>query len=546
MSWFFDRKGRDRALYEALTRHNYFPNQRASVGELPPSIDTRQFTPEVVEALAGIEDSRERKKSGYDLVEYKATRYNNVPRVLSLVHPKAYALLAKCIHDNWEHLHSVTENQNSIIKPEFHHEEKRLMVMNYEEPMAKVSRSHQKGFTKRFRVHADVANCFNSIYSHAIPWSLVGLNQAKAQQNERELWFNKLDMFQRKCKRNETLGIPIGSATSSIFAELILGCVDKKLREKEYEFYRYIDDYSCYCKSDDEAQEFLRDLGIFLAEYKLTLNLKKTVVEALPSPIEDSWVLELRGALPSRLGYSNESEPKLSATEALTFINRAIEVNKETPDGSVLKYAVSLILPHLDEYAPFHLIDPLLNLAWHFPVLLPLLDLLMSNAEVDPTIYRAQLIEIIKDNALKGRSDGMSWPLHSLIRAGCVVDDSTAELIINSKDCVAITMLLEMNIHRQKVVDFSNRITQSPDNYDKDSYWLLLYQLFKKGLINEPYGDGVFDCLVSFDVDFLPGERISEAEKRCEEIQKEIQTEALRQVFSPVLPDTNQTENPEF
>ena len=150
----------------------------------------------------------------------------------------------------------------------------------------------------------------------------------------------------------------------------------------------------------------------------------------MPSPIEDSWVLELRGALPSRLGYSNESEPKLSATEALTFINRAIEVNKETPDGSVLKYAVSLILPHLDEYAPFHLIDPLLNLAWHFPALLPLLDLLMSNAAVDPTIYRAQLIEIIKDNALKGRSDGMSWPLHSLIRAGCVVDDSTAELIV--------------------------------------------------------------------------------------------------------------------
>ena len=40
-----------RTLYEALTRYNYFPNQRASVGELPPSIDTRQFTPEVAEAV---------------------------------------------------------------------------------------------------------------------------------------------------------------------------------------------------------------------------------------------------------------------------------------------------------------------------------------------------------------------------------------------------------------------------------------------------------------------------------------------------------------
>ena len=92
-------------------------------------------------------------------------------------------------------------------------------------------------------------------------------------------------------------------------------------------------------------------------------------------------------------------------------------------------------------------------------------------------------------------------------------------------------MLLEMNLHQQKVVDFSNRITQSSDNYDKDSYWLLLYQLFKKGLINEPYGDGVFDCLVHFDVDFLPGERISGAETRCDEIRRDKNRSCTPSIF---------------
>lgn len=541
-----------RALYEALTRYNYFPNQRANVGELPPSITTRQYTPEIAEELAAVADVGDRRGGGYDLVEYKATRYNNVPRVLGLIHPKSYALLAKCIHDNWNVLQSVTGNENSIVKPELHEEDKRLMVMNYEEPMAKVSRSHQKGFAKRFRVQADIANCFNSIYSHAIPWAAVGIPQAKTQKNDRQAWFNQLDMYQRKTKRNETQGIPIGSATSSVVVELILGCVDKILNDKGYEFYRYIDDYTCYCDSDEEAQRFLQDLGDELATYKLTLNLKKTIIEDLPSAVEDTWVLELRGALPSRLQNAGENEPKLTATEVLTFINRAIEVNKLTPDGSVLKYAVSLVMSHLDEHAAPWLIEPLLNLAWHFPVLLPLLDLILTNEQIDPAIYRTQLIEIIRVNADKRRSDGMAWPLHSLLRAGSIVEDELADKVIASKDCVSICLLLEMGVHEQKVVAFVNSWLQLASDYDKDNYWLLLYQLYFKELIQEPYGDGVFDILKNNNVNFLPGERISAAENRCTEIQQEMSSQAIRNIFSPVPPaavdtvEQSSEESPEF
>lgn len=521
-----------RALYEALTRYNYFPNQRANVGELPPSITTRQFTPEIAEELAAVADVGERRGGGYDLVEYKATRYNNVPRILGLIHPKSYALLAKCIHDNWGVLQSVTGNQNSIIKPEFHEEDKRLMVMNYEEPMAKVTRSHQKGFAKRFRVQADIANCFNSIYSHAIPWAAVGIPQAKAQKNDRQAWFNQLDMYQRKTKRNETQGIPIGSATSSIVVELILGCVDKALIDKGYEFYRYIDDYTCYCNSDEEAQRFIQDLGDELATFKLTLNLKKTLIEDLPSAVEDTWVLELRGALPSRLQNAGENEPKLTATEVLTFINRAIEVNKITPDGSVLKYAVSLVLSHFDDNAAFWLVEPLLNLAWHFPLLLPLLDLILVNEQINPANYRSQLIEIIKVNADKRRSDGIAWPLHSLLSAGAIVEDGIADQVIASKDCVAICLLLEMGTHEQKVIDFVSSWLPLASDYEKDNYWLLLYQLYFKGLIQEPYGDGVFDILKNNDVNFLPGERVSAAERRCTEIQEEITSDAIDELLN--------------
>lgn len=535
MSHIFGDTDSKRALYEALTRYNYFPNQRANIGELPPSLDTRQFTPEVVEAVAALEEIKDRGRSGYDLVEYKATRYNNVPRVLGLVHPRAYSSLVKCIHDNWVHLGCVTENENSIIKPEFYPTEKRLIVMNYEDPFVKFSRSHSSSFAKRFRAHTDIANCFNSIYSHAIAWAAVGIKEAKDQQDNKRAWFNRLDTSQRKTKRNETQGIPIGSAASSIVSELILGKIDEVLRGKGYEFHRYIDDYTCYCVTSENAQNFIQDLSNSLALYKLTLNLKKTSVVELPAAYEDEWILELRSALPSRLGNASESEPQLSADEALTFLNKAIGINKSTPDGSVLKYATSLIIDFIDDDANISLLEALINLAWHYPALLPLFDKLLGKTDIHVGIFQEQLNVIIRDNAEKSRSDGMSWPLHTMLTNNFIPKKETAKKVIASGDCVAITLLLEMHDFNEMIVEFAQTIIDDGDNYEKDNYWLLLYQLYFKGLLTEePYTDKVFGCLKKHKVNFIPGKTVTKAEMKCDKIQSEMESNAMENIFSDV------------
>lgn len=532
MSQIFGDTDDKRALYEALTRYNYFPNQRANIGELPPSLDTRQFTPEVAEAISKLEETKGR--FGYDLVEYKATRYNNVPRVLGLVHPRAYSSLAKCIHDNWGELKCVTENENSIIKPEFYPTEKRLIVMNYEDSFVKFSRSHSSSFAKRFRVHTDIANCFNSIYSHAIAWAAVGIKEAKAQRDDKT-WFNNLDIYQRKTKRNETQGIPIGSAASSIVSELILGKIDEALRSKGYEFHRYIDDYTCYCTTNENAQNFIQDLSNSLSLYKLTLNLKKTSIEELPSAFEDEWVLELLSALPSRLSNAGENEPKISADEALTFLNKAIGINKSTPDGSVLKYATFLIIDFIDDDANISLLEALINLAWHYPVLLPLFDKLLGKTDIHVGIFQEQLNVIIRDNAEKFRSDGMSWPLHTMLTNNFIPKKETAKKVIASGDCVAITLLLEMHDFNEMIVEFAQTIIDDGDNYEKDNYWLLLYQLYFKGLLTEePYTDKVFRCLKTHKVNFIPGKTVTKAEIKCDNIQSEMKSNAMKNIFTVV------------
>lgn len=510
-----------RAFYEALTRHNYFPNQKTTIGELPPCLSTRRFTPEIAEQIANIPkgqnpDSKARSK-GYDLVEYTATRYNNVPRVLSLVHPKAHALLCQHINEHWDKLNHIENNERSIIKPEYY-EDGRYVIMGYGCAIEKIDTIHAKSFGKKFRVHTDISNCFNSIYSHSLSWALVGFEEAKRKSGNQfqAEWFNQYDFHQRNTKRAETQGIPIGPTTSNVAVEAILGKIDQQLVDAGFDFQRYIDDYECYCETREEADKFILLLGKELAKYKLTLHLNKTKIVELPHPHEDEWTIELKSALPSRLQHDSDA-PKLSSAEALSFLNKAILLNKTTPDGSVLKYAIHIIVNYLQDNAAPSVYSCVLNLAWHYPILIPFLDTLIDKAELAPEIYINNLNTIILENARQSRSDGMCWPLHILRKNNLVPNEEIVAAILDSKDCVAITILNSFIPDNGKIKAFANKIIDTDDLYEKDRYWLLLYQLFLNGDVKNAYNDKkVFEIMKSENVDFLPDESFSKAEKKCD------------------------------
>lgn len=506
-----------RQLYEALTRYNYFPNQKSNIGELPPCLSTRQFTPEVAEALAELEEpDKNRRSLGYDLVAYHATRYNNAFRELALIHPKAYALLAKHIHDHWDRICHIETNDNSIIKPELR-QDGRIMVMNYEDPIEKTNRALTDSFGKKFQVRTDISNCFNSIYSHAIAWGLVGFDHAKNNRN-RDQWFNKLDEYQRKCKRTETQGIPIGPATSSICVEIILGKVDKELKKKGFHFHRYVDDYNCYCKTNEEAHKFVRALSKALSKYKLNLNIQKTEIIEHPTPNQDSWILNLLGNLPSRLSNAHKDEPKLSEAEVITFLNQALTINKQTPDGSVLKYALQLIINFLKENT-YTIYRSVLNLAWHYPILIPYLDQLLEHTNIQNSDLQEHLNNLIIENCQHRRSDGICWPLHIMKKRDIQVNQETITAIIESEDCVGLTILSSMLSDKKIIIEFAQNIIDSNDDYTKDTYWLLLYQLFKTNDIENAYSNKIFDVLLKYNVDFLPAENFkTDAEQECDKI----------------------------
>jgi len=462
-------------LLESLLRYNYFPLQKKDKEELPPTLNSVQFTLDVLESLIELPT----RKGGYDQVEYKVTRYNNVPRPLSIPHPLTYANLCHSLSSNWEKLQYITETENSLVIPEVH-DDGRIIVMNYENAKKRTERHVKLSFNKKFYVNTDIANFFPSVYSHSIPWALVGFETAKKDRDPKK-WFNRIDAHQRATRRDETNGIPIGPASSNIVCEIILARIDKVLSNDGFEFVRYIDDYSAYFKTHEKAEEFIRRLSEELSKYKLLLNIRKTLIEPLPLPCSSEWLLDITTRIPDQ----NDVKP----TNIIRFLDYAVSKQASTPDGSVLKYAAKSIIYNLKASTAELVLQYLLSLCTRYPVLLPLLSIsfeeMPSESEFAST---AQLLDILDEHATNKRSDAMAWSLYYLNKFSQTIPKGVAETVINTKDCIAILFLYLSGQYDKEIVAFCDSLDKS-DLFLLDQYWLLLYHLFFCGAISNPYED---------------------------------------------------------
>ncbi|MDH4552741.1 RNA-directed DNA polymerase [Pseudomonas sp. BN607] len=408
------------------------------------------------------------------------------------------------------------QDENSAIAAQ-QHNDGRLFIMNYEDHETKTKNNLEISFAAGFRAHADVANCFGSIYTHSLEWAIQGYDKAKERLRDRRNghWSSELDTVLRNAKRNETSGLPIGPCTSSIAVEIILAAVDKELA-KNFRFVRYIDDYTAFCDTHLEAQEFIRALNIELAKYRLSLNLNKTKVTELPEPSIDSWVTKLNNATPWRTDSNGAAT--LYTHEAINFLDYAVQLNKAEPDGSVLKLAVGLICHRAQGDTAGTVFQYVLNLAWHYPTLLPMLEKIDATSDYyDKDLVVKKLNKILEINAIHRRTDGMCWAMYYLNNLKSQPTPENVNLVIQTSDAAAITLLSTFESGIKSTVAYANAIIANSTLYELDQNWILLYQLYFSEKISNPYDDDLtFNILKHHDVQFLnPPEKSSKAEDYC-------------------------------
>jgi len=147
----------------------------------------------------------------------------------------------------------------------------------------------EKKFGKLLKL--DVSKCFDSIYTHSMPWTTVGRSAVKADKQSigkaQKTFGGRFDSLMQWMNQGETNGIVIGPEFSRVFAEIVLQGVDQKLErvlassdglihKTDYEVFRYVDDYFIFHNNDANADKITRHLEHLLKEVKLNLNLAKS------------------------------------------------------------------------------------------------------------------------------------------------------------------------------------------------------------------------------------------------------------------------------
>ena len=470
-------------MYKGLLGYNYLPMVSQNRDGTPPVFSTEDFTPKIADEMLGKHKPEDRKK-GYDQIEYRVSRFNNLPRLMHIPHPLPYARLCQCIKKYWERLKHICENPNSLLKPA-KHDDKSVFRSIYNEGndnikidfrvLAFENQSLSDVFSmveltneKFYRMSADISLFFPSIYTHSIPWALVGHSEAKANQGNGRKWYNQLDKYQAQMQRKETKGIPIGPATSTIMSELILFKIDNVLRDKEYIFSRLGDDYVCYCETEEEGKKFIMHFEQELRKYLLNLNVRKVSFERLPLGFQPEWKIELKNRLPSRNNI-------LKQRELANFLEYAINLQNYHPTGYALKYAVRSLTQNINESNVVVYFKYLISIVLHNPTILPILcQVAKKHHEV---ISDVEFEPILRHFLKFQYSDAICWGLYLMGICGKEISDEIAKLVIETKDCMSMGMLIALNQHKDKVIDFLNHTIDPDSEYDCDQYWILLHEL---------------------------------------------------------------------
>jgi len=177
-------------------------------------------------------------------------------------------------------------------------------------------------------VQVDVSKCFDSIYTHSLPWAVLGKDQTKFKLEESKRTFaGRFDALMQDLNHKETNGIVIGPEFSRIFAEIILQSIDAELLKQlakanlrhkvDYEIFRYVDDFFVFYNEESTQLKIFETLQQILKGKKLSINTAKIKHYKKPIITEITLAKErISALLNDQIGPFCEAEPQTDPTKS--------------------------------------------------------------------------------------------------------------------------------------------------------------------------------------------------------------------------------------
>ncbi|WP_064965726.1 RNA-directed DNA polymerase [Tenacibaculum ovolyticum] len=492
----------DADIYEGLLGYGLFPNK------IPPFLTSKPFYDYVI-ANAPVFNA----KRSYDYVSYENIRNINVPRMLAIPHPFGYAILCKFISNEWHKTQNYfkvkTEHQTHKISRVHLRkmlDNNSLFEMNYKNFDDDGFPENDLLIRSKYIAKADISNCYPSIYSHSISWALVEKKEAKLKSKPtfKNEWFNKYDELSRKIKNNETNGILIGPHSSNLISEIVLVAIDLELENKGYRFTRYIDDYTCYLETYNNAEQFFIDLSLELKKFELSLNHKKSEILTLPFSLSETWLRKLK-AFHFPEVVTKEGRHVLKIAELKSFLDLTLDLMKsEKENSAILSYSIKIISSkYLGVQARAFYFKRLHHLILLYPYLLPYVDeFVLSPFNYSNSQIKQFLDDVLDYSIQKNLPEAISYVLFLALKYNVLLDKDYKSEILDREDCISMLLMYLYTLKQGDSIKVFRKKAKNLSSLEPDKYWLFIYEVLPYNSLADNFKQMKKDKLSFIDDDF--------------------------------------------
>ena len=447
-----------------------------------------------------------------ELSRHMLARPGLMARQLGVPHPHPYFKLSGEIVQNWSVIIAKINSASlSVTRPVDDPQGTRAVIPN--QGMDRTELRAQMRALSRYVLHADVSQCYPSIYTHSLAWALHGKSVAKIVKDD-SLVGNRIDRWVRYGQDGQTIGVPVGPDTSLVLSELVLSQVDVRLESRGLVGFRYIDDYELYFSNRQAAEQGIAELIAALADYELALNSRKTTIAVLPQPLQEDWVSQLRRT-------DLRARAREERSDLTLLFDDAFRLAALNSGQFVVSYALGRLGARIEEKTDLvapdnwpYLQKLLLQACWAQPTAIHKAVSLLAwgpanGLPLDREIAEQAINRLIVEHAQLRNSSEVAWALWAAVSLRLRVRAQAAKYLVGFED--DLVALVSLHLHRRGLL---------PRGFDRSPWsalltpaqlmgprWLLAYEAAVKGSLVASAGDHIasvpfFDATRSAGVTF--------------------------------------------
>lgn len=502
-------------FFSSLIRNAYFPV------ELPPAITTKYFADYCRSDYAFLKSQQANligKTTNYET--FTAPRGATGRRNLALVHPLNQAGLSLLITQQRAKIRThIGKSKTTLYRLDQNVQASKafegLDFRKWETLKAKVYSEYP------FVLQPDISRFFYTMYTHSIPWAVVGKAKVKdwlAKKKKKKLdshWSNNFDIAMQSCRSRETFGIPVGPDTSRLVAELLLAGVeqDKDLSPflKREQSIRLVDDFTIGFEDIATAQKCLAALRSALWKFNLQLNEEKTSILPTRAIYRPKWEIE------QELLRVSNAKPQLQERNIYRLIDATLHFCSETKSDMPAIWAAKRLSELRNVTANFSVImDALFRLSHDFPRSMShVSSFLINNQHLCIGDNRTKIIAwtkaVLKRNLNHDHDFEVAWCL--VVCAVLKIDIDNSEIpdnriMPNASIFALLGLLHEKGLLKVPLSTWPWR-AHLKKHGPHSEMWLPFYEAVRRGwtkdkkLVNAIKSDAVFSKMLTAKVTFL-------------------------------------------